>query len=70
MAMTREEFDKGLNEETILGITADRTKYTALRTMADGYKRPDLTAIIDSVRDSMSAAIRAVEALDKPKESN
>lgn len=63
--MTREEFDEGLNQETILGLTSDRTKMLALYQLATGYRRPDLAQIIGGVADAIKLAITQVEGIGR-----
>lgn len=61
---TREEFDKGLNEEAKAGLQMHRTKYTGLISLARGYQRPDLVAVFETLRKGIDEAIAIIEAIE------
>lgn len=61
--MTREEFDGHLNNDTVLGFTADRAKYKTLRALAAGFKRPDVVAIFDGLIQALDVAIIEADKL-------
>ena len=64
---TREEFDKGLNEEAKAGLQMHRTKYTGLIQLSKAYQRPDLVAIFETLRKGIDEAIAVIEAIETPK---
>lgn len=67
--MTREEFDGHLNNDTVMGFTADRARYKTLRNLARSFQRPDVVAIFDSAIEALDVAILAAERLAvKPEE--
>lgn len=71
--MTRQEFDAGLNEDTVNGLLADRVRYAALINLAEKFGRPDIAAILTEVRAAIAAGVKLAAGLSVPttnKESN
>lgn len=64
--MTREEFDKEIANDTVLGLTQDRVKYKALKQMATGFQRPDIASILDDLVRALDVAIAIAEHLTAP----
>lgn len=64
--MTREEFDAQLNVDTVGGLLEARTRLKALKSMAEGFKRPDIAAILVTLIQAHDVAVIEAEALSKP----
>lgn len=64
--MTREQFDKEFDNETVLGLTQDRVKYKTLKQLATGFQRPDVASILDDLVRALDVAIATAEHLTAP----
>lgn len=64
--MTREEFDKELNEDTLTGLAADRAKYTGLVNLARTFKRDDIADILMGALAAVRVAAEQAERLGVP----